>query len=56
MAITREQILAAINSVTGDPSSGIVHDLQPAIADAIDALVNPPAVKSTRVVGVSETR
>ena len=57
MTITREQIEAAVNSVTGDPSTGVVHDIQPAIVDAIDALVNPaPEKKSKRVIEADETR
>lgn len=56
MTITRADIEAAVNSVTGDPSVGIVHDIQPAIIDAVDALINPPAAKSKRVVEAAETR
>ena len=56
--ITREQIEGAVNSVTGNPSSGIIHDLQPAIVDAVMALVapTPAATKTKRVIEVDETR
>jgi hypothetical protein len=57
VSITREDILGAINSVTGDPSSGIVHDIQPALVDAIMNVVAPPApAKDKRVIEVDETR
>lgn len=56
MTVTREDILGAINSVTGDPSSGIVHDIQPALVDAIMAVVAPAPAKEKRVVEVEETR
>lgn len=59
MSITREDILGAINSVTGAPSVGVVHDITPALVDAIDALVNPApptTSKSKRVVEADETR
>jgi hypothetical protein len=54
--ITREQIRAAIDSVTGDPSVGVVHDLTPAIVDAIMDVVAPAPAKSKRVIEASETR
>lgn len=56
MAITREDILGAIESVTGAPSVGVVHDITPALVDALDALVNPAPAKSKRVVEAAETR
>jgi len=58
MAVTRDDILAD-PPVTGNPDTGIVRDITPGIADAIDQLVNPkpeaPA-KERRVVGPEETR
>jgi len=39
MIPTRQQILDSINGVTGDPDTGVIHDIQPAIADAILALL-----------------
>ena len=56
MPVTKADILAAINSVTGDPTTGVVRDITPGIVDAIDALVNPKAAKETRVVAPEETR
>ena len=56
MSVTKADILAAINSVTGDPTTGLVADITPGIVDAIDALVNPKAAKETRVVAPEETR
>ncbi len=58
MDVSRQQIEEAVNSVTGNPSSGIVHDLQPAIIDAVMAVVAPPAptAKSKRVLEVDEVR
>lgn len=56
MSITREQILGAINSVTGNPSSGIVHDIQPAIVDAIMDVVAPTPAKEKRVIEAEDKR
>jgi hypothetical protein len=57
VSITREQIVGAIDSVTGAPSVGIVHDITPGIVDAIMELLAPPApAKDKRVVEVEETR
>lgn len=56
MSVTRDDIVAAIHSVTGNPTTGVVADITPGIADAIDALVNPKAAKETRVVKAEETR
>jgi len=53
--ITRADITNAINSVTGAPTCGIVHDVTPAIAQAIDELVNGKPVEQ-RVVKPAETR
>ena len=38
---SRADILAAVLSVTGNPDTGVVHDITPGIVDAVDALVNP---------------
>ena len=63
---TREEITKAIHEATGNPASGVVADITPAIADAIDALCNPTKPetntktkddKETRVMGTApETR
>ena len=54
--ITRADILSAINSVTGDPSTGVVHDVTPAIVDAIARLVEGDVEIEQRVVKPAETR
>jgi hypothetical protein len=54
--ITRADITNAINSVTGNPTSGIVADVTPAIVDAIDKLINPKAETEQRVIKAAETR
>ena len=54
--ITRADILGAINSVTGDPSTGVVHDVTPAIVEAIARLVEGDVDIEQRVVKPAETR
>jgi hypothetical protein len=55
-AITKGDIERAINGVTGNPSSGVIHDWTPTIAQAIDELINgAPAPKEVRVIKASET-
>jgi hypothetical protein len=54
--ITRADILSAINSVTGDPSTGVVHDVTPAIVEAIARLVEGDVDIEQRVVRPAETR
>lgn len=54
--ITRADILSAINSVTGDPSTGVVHDVTPAIVEAIARLVEGDVEIEQRVVKPAETR
>jgi len=56
---TRDEITATILGVTGAPDTGLLHDATPAIVDAIDALVNPPASKPTEAAAyrpAKETR
>jgi hypothetical protein len=56
---THDEIIAAIHGVTGNPDTGVVHDITGGIADAIDALVNPPASKPTEAAAyrpAKETR
>ena len=55
-AITRGDIEGAIKGVTGDPSSGLLHDYTPAIAEAIDHLINGAPKKENRVIKAAETR
>lgn len=55
---TKDEIKAAILSVAGNPSSGIIHDLAEEMALAVDALdkkANAPA-KEVRIVETKETR
>jgi hypothetical protein len=54
-SITKADILAAVQGVTGAPSVGTVAALEPQIVDAIDRLVNGEPVKETRVVKAKET-
>lgn len=54
--ITRADIANAINSVTGNPTSGIVADVTPALVEAIDELINGKPVVEQRVVKPAETR
>ena len=54
--ITKGDIQAAIDGVTGAPSSGVVCDVTPAIVKAIDELINGKPVAEQRVVKPAETR
>jgi hypothetical protein len=54
--ITRADIQAAIDNVTGAPSSGVVHDVTPALVDAIARLVEGDTKIDNRVVKPAETR
>ena len=55
--VTKGDIRAAIEGVTGAPTSGVVADLMPGIVNAIDELINPkPAAPEQRVVKPTETR
>jgi hypothetical protein len=57
MSVTKADILATIKAETGDPSTGPVCDATPAIADAIDRLLNPqPKVERAVAKGAAETR
>jgi len=53
--ISKSDIRAAIDGVTGAPSCGVVADVTPAIVDAIDELINGKPVEQ-RVVKPAETR
>jgi hypothetical protein len=54
--ITRADILGAINTVTGAPTCGIVHDVTPALIDAILGLMQGDSKIENRVVKPAETR
>ena len=53
---TRDEITAAIKQATGNPDTGAVHEWTPAIADAIDALINPAPEQNTKTKPNQETR
>ena len=54
--ITRADIQAAIDDVTGAPSVGIVHDVTPGIVDAIARLITGDSEVEQRVIKPTETR
>jgi hypothetical protein len=54
--ITRADIQAAIDNITGAPSSGIVHDVTPGIVDAITRLIEGDSEVEQRVIRPTETR
>jgi hypothetical protein len=56
--ISSGDIEGAIKGVTGDPVSGVVHDITPALVAAIDQLINGTKApeKENRVVKAQETR
>lgn len=54
MAISREDIEAAILTSAGNPDSGIIRDLSAEMADAVWLLLNP-AKKETRIIKAEET-
>ena len=54
--ITRADIQAAIDDVTGAPSVGVVHDVTPGIVDAIARLLVGDSEVEQRVIKPTETR
>jgi len=54
--ITRADIQAAIDGVTGAPTCGIVSDVTPSIVDAIARLVQGDIEIEQRVIKPTETR
>lgn len=54
--MTRDQIRDIAGKAVGQPDSGPVAAALDAIADAIDAAVNPTATRETRIVEPTETR
>jgi hypothetical protein len=54
--ITRAQIEGAIYGVTGQPDTGTVAAITPALVDAIDQLINPKPEQTNRVIKADETR
>lgn len=54
--ITKTDIETAMRTAAGNPDSGIVADWIPALAAAVDELVNPKAKTETRVIKADEVR
>jgi hypothetical protein len=54
--ITRADIQAAIDNITGAPTFGIVSDVTPSIVDAITRLVQGDVEIEQRVIKPTETR
>jgi len=52
--LTKDQIVAAILAVAGNPVSGVIKELAPAFAEAILEIDAPKTEK--RVVSAAETR
>jgi hypothetical protein len=52
----KAQIEKIMRDVAGDPSSGVVHDMIPGFAAAIDAALNGVKPAEQRVVKSPETR
>ena len=54
---TRDQITETIHGVTGNPDTGPVHVITPALVDAIDRLCNPATIEAnTKKKNEQETR
>ncbi len=54
--MNREQIAVVIGDAVGNPTSGPVAEVLPAIADAIYSELNPKAATEIRVMDVPELR
>lgn len=55
--MNRDEIFACLDKAAGRPTMGVVHDILPALADALDAQLNPkPAKAEKRIVEADETR
>lgn len=55
--MNRDEILACLDQAAGRPSMGVVHDILPTLADALDAQLNSKPVKAEkRVLEAEETR
>lgn len=53
---TRADIEGAIKGATGNPASGTIHDWTPAIAEAIDHMINGTPATDNRIIKAKETR
>lgn len=51
--MTRDEIIAAILKVAGNPTSGVIRDLAPAMADEI---LGKPETRASKAVESRETR
>lgn len=55
--MNRDEIFACLDEAAGRPSSGIVHDILPDLAAALDVKLNGGTAKpEKRVLAVDETR
>jgi hypothetical protein len=61
--MTRDEIIAAILRVAGNPSSGVIRELAPAMADEIlgeeepvQRATKPTETRASKVVETRETR
>ena len=54
--MTKDQIAKIVGDAVGNPSSGTVAEVLPAIVDAINDALNPKAKVEKRVVEPDETR
>lgn len=54
--MNRDEILACLDQAAGRPTMGVVHDILPTLADALDAKLNPKPKAEKRVVEAEETR
>jgi hypothetical protein len=54
--ISKSDIETAMRTAAGNPDSGAVADWIPALAAAVDELVNPKAKTETRIIKADEVR
>lgn len=54
--ISQADIRAAIEAVTGAPTSGVIAEAMPGMVRALDELINGKPVIEQRVVKAQETR
>lgn len=56
--MTRDEILETLRDASGNPDTGPVAEILPALADALDATLNPkPRTENeTRILTAPETR
>jgi hypothetical protein len=54
--MTYDQIFDCLDEAAGRPSSGIVRDVLPTLAAALDARLNPKTEVEQRIITADETR